>query len=310
MLRLISMLMIIGCHICQHYGNVMAFWLNVGVQVFFIISGFLYGQKELVNYFGWFWKQFKKIVVIYYLFILFVIVLLRLFHPECLSLYNIITSILGIGTLHGFGHLWFVGYIVFCYLITPILQYLCHFLLSVKKQRIFIILMGLVCMYQIYASLLNMHFMPARVLCYVAGYMLGFFYFRKGEILFRSTIRWFILLGFSSNILYIMLKYVFLRDIPILGVLYGYSHLFLGGMIFLLGYKLFENIRRNTLLEFSDRYSYAIYIVHGTFALSAFNVLDINIPLCVKIILVYGLSIACGYCLKKLEDAVLKVMSI
>ena len=56
MLRFISMLMIIACHICQHYEIELAFWFNVGVQVFFMISGFLYGQKDINNPFAWFWN--------------------------------------------------------------------------------------------------------------------------------------------------------------------------------------------------------------------------------------------------------------
>ena len=46
MIRLLAMLSIIACHFCQYYNSEWAWWLNVGVQVFFIISsGYLYGNK-------------------------------------------------------------------------------------------------------------------------------------------------------------------------------------------------------------------------------------------------------------------------
>lgn len=45
--RLIAMVMIIACHILQYYKLELAWWLNVGVQIFLIISGFLSGIKTI-----------------------------------------------------------------------------------------------------------------------------------------------------------------------------------------------------------------------------------------------------------------------
>ena len=42
-LRLASMVAIVACHICQANGLAAAWWLNAGVQVFLVISGYLYG---------------------------------------------------------------------------------------------------------------------------------------------------------------------------------------------------------------------------------------------------------------------------
>jgi len=41
MIRMIALLMIISCHIFQWLGYEAAFWINLGVQIFFFISGFL-----------------------------------------------------------------------------------------------------------------------------------------------------------------------------------------------------------------------------------------------------------------------------
>ena len=46
LLRLIATLSILICHIFQFYNNFLAWWLNVGVVVFLIISGYLYGLRE------------------------------------------------------------------------------------------------------------------------------------------------------------------------------------------------------------------------------------------------------------------------
>lgn len=46
-IRLISLLMIITCHIFQGLDNELAFWFNLGVQIFFFISGYLMVIKKL-----------------------------------------------------------------------------------------------------------------------------------------------------------------------------------------------------------------------------------------------------------------------
>ena len=43
------MLLIVACHYLQYYNNGLAWWLNVGVQVFFVISGYLYGIRDIDN---------------------------------------------------------------------------------------------------------------------------------------------------------------------------------------------------------------------------------------------------------------------
>ena len=47
LLRMVAMLSIVSCHIFQYYGNFLAWWFNVGVQIFLCISGYLYGQKDI-----------------------------------------------------------------------------------------------------------------------------------------------------------------------------------------------------------------------------------------------------------------------
>lgn len=45
--RFIALCSIILCHFLQYYQIELAWWFNVGVQVFFVISGYLYGKKEV-----------------------------------------------------------------------------------------------------------------------------------------------------------------------------------------------------------------------------------------------------------------------
>ena len=44
-IRMLAMCSIVACHLCQLYGLPAAWVLNIGVQVFLMISGWLYGLR-------------------------------------------------------------------------------------------------------------------------------------------------------------------------------------------------------------------------------------------------------------------------
>lgn len=72
-LRVFAMILILACHIVQEHNNVYinmtAQFLNVGVSIFIIISGYLYGKKEIKEeYFKWIIKRAKRILIPMYFF--------------------------------------------------------------------------------------------------------------------------------------------------------------------------------------------------------------------------------------------------
>ena len=76
--RCISMIFIILCHVFQYFDKEIAWWLNVGVQLFLFISGWLYSNKKIDNYKKFYLKEFIKILLPYYLYILIITILLFL----------------------------------------------------------------------------------------------------------------------------------------------------------------------------------------------------------------------------------------
>ena len=66
-----AMLFIIACHFCAHLGNnMLSEVFQVGVFIFFFISGFLYGDKKIDDYKKWFLNRVKRIFIPLYLYIL------------------------------------------------------------------------------------------------------------------------------------------------------------------------------------------------------------------------------------------------
>lgn len=63
LLRIVAMFMIVGCHIASFLNNnIIAMILNVGVEIFLIISGYLYSNKVIINNKKFIVKRSKKII--------------------------------------------------------------------------------------------------------------------------------------------------------------------------------------------------------------------------------------------------------
>lgn len=75
-LRVLAMASIVACHFLQSFGNHWAWVFNTGVQVFLLISGFLYGHKHVEKWGMWFVKRFMRI---YLPFLVFFIAVLPLY---------------------------------------------------------------------------------------------------------------------------------------------------------------------------------------------------------------------------------------
>ena len=63
--RMLAMMSIVTCHVMQYYNMELAWWFNVGVQMFLCISGYLYGMKRIPDISGFYRKNFVKILIDY-----------------------------------------------------------------------------------------------------------------------------------------------------------------------------------------------------------------------------------------------------
>ena len=88
-----------------------------------------------------------------------------------------------------------------------------------------------------------------------------------------------------------------------------YGHVLLGTLIFILFYKFLNHfsIKNNVILQYSDKYSFYIYLVHQIFILNSFSILFLTKYLLINIILIFLLSFFTGMLLKYLNDGILKL---
>lgn len=126
-LRAVATIFIVVCHYLQALNNHWAYVFNVGVQLFFVMSGYLYGFRHVESWDTFFFKRWKKLYIPYIIFIVVIVLALWIFLNEKVQFVEIIKHIY---LCHGFignafsgaGHLWFITAIFACYWITPLLQ--------------------------------------------------------------------------------------------------------------------------------------------------------------------------------------------
>ncbi len=138
--RTVSMLMIVLCHIIGRYKfipghGVLGDLLDAGVYSFLVISGYLYGGKNIHHFGHWFWKRYTTIALP--AFVVVVSVLIAEFcigeNHDVFSIIVYFLNLQGLGFLipdflryfskiQVLGPLWFVTVIMLCYCMVPALQ--------------------------------------------------------------------------------------------------------------------------------------------------------------------------------------------
>lgn len=133
LIRLIATILIINCHLLEYigfnlnYGQVIGIvgnYMAVGVPIFFILSGYLYGNKKLeIKRIDFIVRNEKKILLKYYIyFFVFVIPVYILFAPQVITIKSLIGMLTISHYINGIHHFWFIPYIVLCYFMTPYLK--------------------------------------------------------------------------------------------------------------------------------------------------------------------------------------------
>ena len=178
--RVLSMLMIIGCHLSSWFGiNALAMLLNVGVYTFLIISGTLYSNKNIDNSLSFLKRRWCKLCIPMYILSFFLLI-----YNICVSNYSALKSIptyllnlQGLSFLFhranppqmlGLGHLWFLTAIMLCYFLLVIVKKVEHQISSSVAKKWLAILCVLDIVFA-YAARIQLHYFIAFFLGYYFG---------------------------------------------------------------------------------------------------------------------------------------------
>ena len=184
---------------------------------------------------------------------------------------------------------WFIPCILFCYAITPALHAILDRIGS-KNDFEFICTSGmLLVLVDIIVRNYFTFFTPAWINCYLIGMLLGWLE-RKKDRAHRVMVPILLCAGFAINILFFSLNAQVSENIPenMLAEMYNYSHVALGVSLFIVCRLIYGNKPKvKSVLEWSDKFSYDIYLVHNLYILGSYSVLSVfNNP-------VLAVAIAC-----------------
>ena len=309
LIRMISVMMIISCHIFQVLNMQLAQWFNVGVQVFLCISGYLYGQKNTISIPSFYYRRFKKILVPYYLVYIPFGAMLFLFARDSFSPILFLRGLFLNTTIKGAGHLWFVPTILMCYFITPILEAYRDEYENSKRSLLYFEAIAII-ITSLFFGVFDRFFNPAWICCYIIGYILGINertnYLGKRFLLYSVGI--IALLGNSIQIYCSISEITQFRGYSTFA---NYNHLALGVFLFILLKKYFDDLEipgTDLILNISDKYSYEVYLVHAMIILGPFSLISFTQVLAVNIILILGIVAILAWLLKILEGIILQLI--
>ena len=108
--------------------NMSAQFFNIGVPIFIILSGFLFGVREGGgNALSWYIRRIKRIYIPYELFVI-ILEVITLLHGGNIITRDWLFLVLGLqGSVvgvYGAEQTWFITALLFCYLLTPVIRFI------------------------------------------------------------------------------------------------------------------------------------------------------------------------------------------
>lgn len=288
LIRIISMLFIIICHVGQYYGSAAIGQLfNVGVPIFLFISGFLYGKKDIHTWVNWGKKRWISLMIPCYVWLLLLVITGLLTHIEVIngqSCWLVLLNLQGISFLidtanwaqmsGGLGHLWFLTALMLCYACLPLLQKALPWILTRTKGVLtFLILVAFIikciCDYTV-----GIH------LGYLLTFSIGYFWSKRWSMPSSRTIVVWCCIAIASCALRVSGKILWDDTFLYNKVIVYISQTLLAICIFQILYWLHSTCRRKTpyivvwggASQYIDKLTFYIYITHYIFLTGAFNV--------------------------------------
>ncbi len=326
-IRLTALVLLFSCHIFEVYGftynkgrsiGIFGNYCAVCVQLFLCISGFLYGRRKDLfknyNRFHFVLKKFKKVLFDYYVYLLFFIYPIYYFLRQNEFNYSFIYKTLTISqTIYGIHHIWYIPYILSCYLITPYLFDLREYIRqkNLNKVLIFLLVFLGIILLDIFFKAYHVYFNSAWIACYVLAFFLNDFLnlFSKNKL--KIIALFFLIVSSILNFYKYEVRYLILPnaqgDLKTFCNYYiDYSRSFFAISIFIVIWCLGKYYVKSDssfvklILDFSDKYSYDIYLVHMIFVKGFLTLVNKTHSLSLNIIMIVFVSIINAILLNKI----------
>lgn len=285
------MILIVSCHIAQYYGLKIAWVLNVGVQMFFFMSGFLFGKLDLSSPFEFYKKRIIKVYFPYLIWFVIVIAVYATFHLCQFHVKQIVLYLLNLQwfstPIDGLNHLWFLTVLMVAYILTPWVKKI-H-----EKYPIWCVVVFALFWVVEFVFVKKLYSFCAWLSLYFVGMIYGNYYSKKlsNVVLVVGSVV-LIVLGLSFK-----LGWLTQNENQHYSI---WLHWVLGLFLFALFFRVLPQIIRSdkkcSAIVNLDRISYEVYLTHHPLVLGPLSMLLITrydlVNLILLLITVFFLSMA------------------
>lgn len=281
LIRTIAVCLILMTHISQEYKTGIEEWTNAGVQIFLIISGFLLGQKHVEKWGTWFQDRFIRLIPSYYTVLMLTAAGFGIFLNT--NIVNIQFAV-HFSTLHFLifpeypvwgGHLWYITAAVLCYCLFPLLCKIRYMPPAYFLPVIFFVMPGLLAVFFYKTPF------PYRLSADIYSFVTGFAAARLFGVKIPpyaavvSLCISFTAICLRQTVLSVWTDQASVNEIMYLAM--PWIKVSLGLSLFLVFYSpVFIRPAYIKFINFTDKYSYEIFLSHKNFILGPLSLLHIS----------------------------------
>lgn len=311
--RIVGCLMIFLCHYVQITGNPIiaqsSQFFNVGVFVFFLISGYLYGQKNIGrgNVLQWYRKRLIKIFVPLYVVMMIIFLALYIENIKVMPMQYLIyaLNLQGFwGEISGAAQLWFLTALMICYFITPLLQ----FMRDNINKNVLKVIASIFILLQLAVAIMGSTVL-ALYMMYIGVYIIGYSVLKYvlDEITTGKFAGWSIIMVLAMG-LRIAGKILAAETCYYDCIIVLYTQTILAIWIMMVVKFVYQSVHSRLdgkLIRKLDGYTMEIYMVHMMFMYLPFCLVG-TVNLVVDTILIILATVISAWILKKAENILTK----
>lgn len=301
-IRILALLIVLVLHVRQSCNmDIACFPYYIGVPLFLLISGFLFGLTDVTDAKDWYIRRFKRIQIPYWL-LLCLNVVVGFFLGKTLSLTDGIQGLLALPAFpkghYGMAHTWYITYILLCYLLVPpVFKGLKHCTTSGGGNLLMIGVLGMIMPLTFLTSYIPFigKISSAQIHVFLAAFFVAYFLRKRTR---REVGMTFSLLG---GCLYALLYQLSTRLAAWEAIIDIYKHscvslAFFGALFIeldLIDWNKIVTKKVDLAIHWIDRNSYYIYLSHYWFtAMSWWNVFKDGLTLMSVLLFVILTSIS------------------
>lgn len=322
--KVVAMFMIVGCHLSEWFGvNIVAMILNVGVEIFLFVSGYLYANKNIGGVKSFIKKKFLKICIPTYIaFLITALINNIIFHTSYFYMtlvyllnlqgINFIFNNISLPVLDSLGQLWFMTIIFINYLILIIVKKIENRNKRFEKnnKKICVALAIFFCV------AIALAFLKVN-LCYSVIFFAGYLYGKKAPELTRNRYIFLTIIMLIAMLCRIITRHIWDGTIFYNNIIVNYTHMILGIwiivsiQIFYFMNKTWVNkVCKSKAWRTLNAYTMPIYVSHYPFLIGNLNVSHLSIGVIPEMIIFVFATLILAFIVKNLTDIVYNIMYV